>query len=267
VADAFAVYRRLVGAQVRSQLQYRTSFALDLFGAFLITFVDFLAVLVIFHNVPQLSNWDIHEVAFLYATSSLSFAFVDVVIGHLDEFPQLIRTGNFDLLLIRPRGTLFQVAAAELSLRKLGKALQAGIVLVYALTAMDIPWDVGRVVMLVAMIPVGAVIFGAVWVAGACIAFWTTEGGEFTNAFTYGGNFLTQYPIDVYSAWARRFLAYFVPMAFVSYFPALYVLDKEDPLGLPRFLEFSSPVVAVVAACVAGLIWQAAVRRYRSAGG
>src|SRR5262249_36230861 len=90
VASVF-LWRRLVGAQVRSQLQYRVSFALDLTGAFLISFVDFLAVLVIFHNVPALGTWNVHEVALLYALSTVSFAFTDLLVGHLDLFPQKIR--------------------------------------------------------------------------------------------------------------------------------------------------------------------------------
>jgi len=267
VVDTLVVYRRLIGAQVRSQLQYRASFALDLFGAFLISFLDFLAVLVIFHNVPRLAEWSVHEVAFLYAASSISFALCDLAMGHLDDFPKKIRDGNFDLLLVRPRGTLFQVIAADLALRRLGKFAQGVVVLGYALSGLHIHWDLGRVAMLVVMVPAGSVVFGSVWVTGACLAFWTTEGGEFTNAFTYGGNFLTQYPIDIYSTWARRFLAYLVPMAFVCYFPALYVLDKPDPLGLPSFLRFSSPLVAALAALVAGSVWRLAVRHYRSAGG
>lgn len=267
MADALLLYRRLIAAQLRSQLQYRLSFTLDLLGTTLITFVDFLAILVIFHNVPSLGAWTVHEVAFLYATSCIAFAFTDLVIGHLDEFPQLIRQGSFDVLLVRPRGTLFQVIASDLALRRLGKAVQGTIVLVYALGGLDVPWDAGRVAMVALMIPAGAVVYGSVWVAGACIAFWTTEGGEVTNAFTYGGNFLTQYPIEIYGRWARRLLAYVVPMAFVAYFPALYVLDKPDPLGLPRALQFMSPAVAVVAAALAGLLWRVAVRRYRSAGG
>jgi ABC-2 type transport system permease protein len=266
VAEPLVLYARLVGAQIRSQLQYRTSFALDLVGAFLVSFVDFLAVLVIFHNVPQLAGWSIREIAFLYATSSISFALVDLAIGHLDLFPRMIRDGQFDVLLTRPRGTLFQVVASDFALRRLGKALQGAAVLVWALAGLSIDWDAGRAAMVGLMIVSGAAIFAAVWVTGACIAFWTIEGGEFTNAFTYGGNFLTQYPIDIYSAWARRFLAYFVPMAFVCYFPALYVLDKPDPLGLPRALQFLSPAVAVAAAVVAGTIWRVAVRRYRSVG-
>jgi ABC-2 type transport system permease protein len=266
VADALALYARLVGAQVRSQLQYRTSFALDLVGNFVITFLDFAAVLILFANVPALDGWTVHEVAFLYASTCISFALVDVVIGHLDLFPRMIREGTFDLVLVRPRGSLFQVIAGDFALRRLGRAFQGVAVFAYALTGVEVDWNPGRVAMVGVMLVAGAGIFAAVWIAGATIAFWTVDGGEFTNAFTYGGNFLTQYPISIYGEWLRRFLAFVIPMAFVCYFPALYVLDKEDPLGFPRAFQFASPLVAVVAAVGAGVVWTLAVRRYRSVG-
>ncbi len=267
MVEPVLLWRRLVGAQIRSQFQYRVSFVLDLAGNFLISFIDFLAVLVIFHNVTQLGTWTVHEVAFLYAFSSISFALTDLLIGHLDQFPQKIRDGNFDILLVRPRSTLFQVIGSDFQLRRLGKAVQGAVVLVWVTGSLHVDWDPGRVAMLILMVPAAIVIFSSVWVVGGCLAFWTTDGGEFSNAFTYGGNFMTQYPIDILGLWLRRFLAYFVPLAFVCYFPALYVLDKPDPLGLPRFVEFFSPVVALATACVAGFTWRFAVRHYRSAGG
>jgi ABC-2 type transport system permease protein len=58
-----------------------------------------------------------------------------------------------------------------------------------------------------------------------------------------------------------------VPLAFVCYFPALFVLGKHDPLGLPRALQVVSPLVAVVTTVIAGCAWRFAVRHYRSAGG
>jgi ABC-2 type transport system permease protein len=267
VVDAVVLWRRLVTAQIRSQLQYRASFALDFLGSGLISFVDFLAVLVIFHNVPRLSTWDVHEVAFLYAMTSISFALTDMLIGHLDLFPELIRNGNFDIVLVRPRSTLFQVVSSDFAIRRFAKAVQGGAVFVWAVGSLHVDWSPARVGLLLLSIPTGMVIFGSVWVVGACIAFWTVDGGEFTNAFTYGGNFMAQYPIDIYSAWLRRFLAYIVPLAFVCYFPALFILDKRDPLGLPRAFELASPAVALIAACGAGIVWQFAVRHYRSAGG
>jgi ABC-2 type transport system permease protein len=267
VAEALALWGRLVGAQIRSQLQYRVSFVLTMVAQFLISFLDFLAIVVIFHNVPRLATWSVQEVAFLYAISCVAFGLTDLVIGHLDLLPQLIRTGNFDILLVRPRGTLFQIVASDFQVRRLGKAAQGGLVLVYALAALHVHWTAWRVVVFAVSIPSAVVIFSAVWVVFVSTVFWTVDGGEFANAFTYGGNFLTEYPIDVFNAWLRRFLAYLVPLAFVAYFPALYVLGKPDPLGLPRFLQFMSAPVAVASTVVAGAVWRAAVRRYRSAGG
>lgn len=267
MVDGFVVWRRLVGAQVRSQLQYRASFALDLTGTFWIAFIDFLVVLTIFRNVPRLNTWSLHEVAFLYALSSITFAITDLVIGHLDQFPQKIRDGNFDILLVRPRGTLLQVIAADIAIRRVARVLQGVIVLVYALGGLDVHWTVWRALVLAVSLPSAVVIFGSIWIVGACLAFWTTDGGEFTNAFTYGGTTMAQYPFDIYATWLRRLLGFVVPLAFVCYFPALYVLGKHDPLGLPRWLDFGSPVVAALAACVAGMVWRYAVRHYRSAGG
>jgi ABC-2 type transport system permease protein len=267
VVEPILVWRRLVGAQIRSQLQYRTSFALDAFGSFWISFIDFLVVLTIFHNVTRLNAWTVHQVALLYALSAITFAVTDMIIGQLDQFPQKIRDGTFDIVLVRPRGTLFQIVASDFAIRRLARVLQGAIVLVYALGGLTIHWTAWRVVVLLMSLPSAVVIFSSVWVVGACIAFWTTDGGEFTNAFTYGGTAMAQYPFDVYARWLRRILGYVVPLAFVCYFPVLFVLGKRDPLGLPKFLDFCSPLVALVAATVAGFSWRFAVRHYRSAGG
>lgn len=265
--DGLALYLRLIRARVRSQLQYRASLALELVGMFLVSFLDFVAILIIFSNVPQLGEWSVSEVALLYSISALAFAVADIAIGHLDLFPRVIRDGNFDLLLVRPRGTLFQLVTADFQLRRLGKALQGLVVLVFALGTLEIAWTPERLVVLVLMIPAATLIFASVWVTGVCIVFWTVDSGEVANAFTYGGQFLSQFPINIYDRWLRRFLAYVVPMAFVAYFPTLYILGKPDPLGLPAWLQLSSPLVAVVAAVVAGRVWGVAVRHYQSAGG
>ena len=113
----------------------------------------------------------------------------------------------------------------------------------------------------------GTLIYSGVWIALATIAFWIVDAIELVNAFTYGGNFLSGYPITIFGRWLRNLVVFVIPIAFVSYFPALYVLDRPDDLGLPEALRYLSPVVAVVTAIVAILVWENAVRHYRSAGG
>ena len=123
-----------------------------------------------------------------------------------------------------------------------------------------------RLALLVVTPLAGAVIFGAIFVATATVAFWWIESGELANGLTYGGHDFTQYPITVYGALFRRLFAYGLGFAFVAYYPALALLDRPDPLGAPALLGYGSPVVAVAAALAAGLLWRTGVRHYRSTG-
>jgi ABC-2 type transport system permease protein len=59
---------------------------------------------------------------------------------------------------------------------------------------------------------------------------------------------------------------YVVPLAFVSWLPALYVLGRPAPAGVPEWAVFVSPLVAAVSCGVAGLAWRAGIRSYRSTG-
>ncbi len=260
------IYLRLVGARIRSDLQYRTSFALYLVGQSLSSFVDFIAIAVIFGNVTELAGWSLAEVAFLYGVSGLSFYVADVFVSQVQEVSAKVKDGSFDLYLMRPLGSLFQVVAQDFPLRRAGKIAQAAVVLAVAISRLEVDWGAGRAAMVVVMIVSGAVIFGSVWVAFASITFWAVDTGEVTSAFTYGGNFLTHYPLEIYAGWLRRSLAYVVPLAFVNYFPALWVLDRPELLGAPPAVRFLSPAVAAVSAVVASAVWRLAVRHYRSTG-
>jgi viologen exporter family transport system permease protein len=266
IAEVARIYRRLVGARIRGQLQYRLSFALNLLGSALTALLDFVAILILFSQVDALGGWSVWEVALLYAISSVSFGITDLVIGHIDLLPRMIREGDFDQLLLRPLGSLFQVVAADFTLRRLGKVVQGLAVLLVAAAHVDVDWTAGRVGVLMLAVVAGAFIFAGVWIALATIAFWLIDSQEVANSFTYGGNYLAQYPINIFGPWLRRLVVVVIPIAFVAYFPSLYVLGKEDELGLPRGLQFVSPLVAVVTAIAAGLLWRTAVRRYRSVG-
>jgi viologen exporter family transport system permease protein len=269
VADALAtlgIYRRLVGSRIRAQLQYRLSFALTVTGNLLLSFVDFAAILVLFGQVDALGEWTVAEVALLYGISCVSFALTDLAVGQLDQLPRMIREGEFDQILVRPLGSLLQVISADVALRHLGRLGQGLAVLVVALTQVNVDWSPGRVAMLLLAIVTGSAIFAGVWIALSTISFWLIDSLEVANAFTYGGNMVAQYPINIFGRWLRRLVIFVIPLAFVAYFPSLYILDKEDELGLPRAFEFASPVVALAAGIAGALLWRTAVRRYRSVG-
>ena len=55
-------------------------------------------------------------------------------------------------------------------------------------------------------------------------------------------------------------------MAFVNYYPALWLLDKPDPLGGPAWLAFASPFVCLAVFGVGVRMWWYGVQKYTSTG-
>lgn len=268
MAEAMALastYRRLVGARVRSQWQYRTSFVLHVIGQFVAGFFDFVGIAVIFERVSALDGWTVEEVLYLYGTSQLAFGIADVFVSPVERASDHVRQGTFDQLLTRPLGPLFQLVTGEFELRRIGRLLQGLVVFVLAVVALPVPWTVGRAALTAVTVLGGVVIFASAWVLTSSVAFWAVATQEMANAVTYGGGFLTQYPVDIFGAAIRRLLLA-VPMAFVSYLPATIVLDRADVYDLPTWVAGASPVVATLFALVAGAVWRAGIRQYRSTG-
>lgn len=262
----FALYWRLIGAQVRSQMQYKVSFLLNLVGAFLATIIDFLAVAVLFTRIPHLAGWSLGEVALLYGMSAVSFALAELLSAALDAFDVYIAQGTFDRVLMRPLGALFQVLTEDFRLRRLGRLLQGALVLWLALAYLNLHWTPDKVAVLVGALVSGFVIYFSILVIGAVFCFWTVQGKEATNIFTYGSDFMTSYPLEIYGDWLRRFVTFIVPLAFVNYYPALYLLGRSDPIGLPAWVRLLSPVIALAFILLAWAAWTLGVRRYQSTG-
>jgi ABC-2 type transport system permease protein len=265
-SGTIGAYSQLLKAQLRSQTEYRASFVIDLITNGLVTAIDTVALLVFFEVNPAFGGFELREALLVAGLAGLGFSLADLAVGQVERLPLYIRTGLFDTILLRPLSALGQLMVTDLALRRLGRVLQALIVLGVALNMLDVAWTPARVALLIVAPIAGAATFGSLMVAGSVLTFWLVEGREVASAFTYGGLAFSNYPMTVYARWFRRLFAYGLGLGFVAYLPALALLDRPDPLGLPEWLRWCSPVTAAAWVLVALLAWRFGVRHYRSTG-
>ncbi|MGH3481791.1 MAG: ABC transporter permease [Nocardioidaceae bacterium] len=266
MVDAVRGFAIIAGAWVRSALSYRTSFVIGTLVQLVITFLDFAAIIIMFGHIEAFGGFSISQIALLYAMSGFALGAADMLVGNAEALGRRIRDGSFDQMLIRPVPALAQVAADRFALRRIGRIAQSGVVLTWAISAAPIDWSVARVVVLAGAMACGAVIFCAVFVMGGAFQVFAGDAAEVANAFTYGGNTLTQYPLTIYPSELVKGVTFIVPIAFVNWYPGLFVLGMDDPFGLPGWLQFASPVAAVAFVVVAAAFWRTAIRHYRSTG-
>ncbi|MGW0082408.1 ABC transporter permease [Streptomyces sp. NPDC003393] len=266
LADGLRAYRLIAGMWLRSTMAYRASFVMTTLGNFAATALDFVAILLMFSRVDALGGYTLPEIAFLYGLTSISFGLADLAIGSMDRLGRRVRDGTLDTLLVRPAPVLAQVAADRFALRRLGRVTQGALVLAYGLGSLDVHWTAPKVLLMPLMMLGGAGIFGAVFVAGAAFQFVAQDASEVQNAFTYGGTTLLQYPPTVFARELVRGVTFVLPLAFVNWLPASYVLGRPYPLALPWWTAFASPLVAAGCCALAGLAWRVGLRSYRSTG-
>ncbi|WP_330310122.1 MULTISPECIES: ABC transporter permease [unclassified Streptomyces] len=266
VRDGLRAYRMIAAMWIRSTMAYRASFALAVTGNLVVSGLDFVAILLMFSQVDRLGGYSLPEVAFLYGSSAAAFGLAQLAFGSLDRLGSRVRDGTLDTLLVRPVPVLAQVAADRFALRRLGRITQGLLILGYATAALDISWTPLKMLMLPLMLLSGGVIFSAVFVAGAAFQFVAQDASEVQNSFTYGGSTLLQYPPTVFAKDLVRGVTFVLPLAFVNWLPALYVLGRPYPLDLPTWVAFAPPLVAAGCCALAGIAWRAGLRSYRSTG-
>jgi ABC-2 type transport system permease protein len=264
----FALYWRLIGVQIRSQLQYRLAFLLDVLGTSLSTILTVATLAFVFQRFGNIAGWTLGEVAFLFGMVEAAFGVMDMLFSGFDpqNFGKQVRLGRMDQLLLRPVDITVQIFGSEFVVRRLGRVIQGLLILAVAIGMTDIPWTVGKLLFMPVIFLSLVCFFGGLFMIGATITFWTYDSIEAVNIFTYGGSEMMSYPMNIYQGWLRQFFTYVIPAIFLVYYPALYILDKPDPLHMPWFAPFLSPLVGLGVLLIAFLFWNFGLRHYQSTG-
>ncbi len=235
-------------------------------GNMLATVIDVLGIWILFDRFGQLNDWRLPEILMFYGMIHIAFAFAESAGRGFDIFPRLIKSGEFDRFLLRPRTTALQVAGHQLQMIRLGRLTQGLLVILWASSQLKLHWTLAHVWLALFAMFGGFCLFYGLFILQATLAFWSTETLEIMNTVTYGGTETAQYPLVIYPKWFRRFFTFVVPLAAVNYFPTLVLLNRADPLGSPVWFRWSSPVIGILFLFACLRIWSFGVQHYHSTG-
>lgn len=268
VAESLRPYRAVLASRIRAQRSYRASFRADLIGTAVVGLTELAEVVVLFSAANgTLGGLDLRQALLVFALSELAFSLADLAFGHVDALARLVREGTLDVLYLRPQPLLAQLVTMDISLRRLGRAGLAVVVLGWALVANDIAWGADAVVLLAMSLACGVAIFCANFVTAGGLQFFLLNAHEVTNAFVYGGRHASTQPATVWLRSITVIFGFVFPMAFCAYLPAMLLLGEPGAPWLPAWLGWFTPVAALWSWTTALLAWRFGVRHYQGGGG
>jgi len=245
-------------------MEYRASFLIRAIAQFVVTGVEFLGLVALFERFGHIEGWTLPQVGLFYGIVSVAFAIAEAIPRGFDVFPNLIKSGDFDRILIRPRSPALQILGQEFQLMRVGRLLQGTLVLIWAAANLDVSWTASAVSLVICAIVGGACLFSGLFVFGATVCFWTVESIEIINCVTYGGVETAQFPLSIYRPWFRTFFTFVVPLATINYFPIQAILNSGSTWG--TVTAWFSPLAGVAFLVVCLQFWRFGVRHYTSTG-
>lgn len=261
IGKSVRLYLHYVSINIRSMMQYKMSFLLSAVGQFLVSFNVFLGIFFMFQRFSKVEGFTYSEVLLCFSIILMEFSLAEMFARGFDSFSGIVKTGEFDRILVRPQNEIIQVLGSKFELTRFGRMLQAVVMFVYGIVKSEVVWDYKKVFTIIFMLVGGTAVFTSLFLIYAAMCFFTLDGLEFMNVFTDGAREFGKYPIGIYGEKMLLFTTFIVPYALIQYYPLLYILGHRTDWYL-IFL----PLVACLFLVPALGLWKFGVRHYKSSG-
>ncbi|MGN0299619.1 MAG: ABC transporter permease [Lachnospiraceae bacterium] len=255
------LYAHYVSVVVRSAMQYKTSFLLGTLGQFLVSFNVFLGIFFLFSRFSEVKGYCYSEVLLCYGILLMEFSLAECIARGFDSFHQLVKKGEFDRIMVRPRSPILQVLGSRFELTRVGRMIQALVMFVYGVAKSEVFWTCDKILMVLFMLIGGVILFSGIFMIYAALCFWTLDGLEFMNIFTDGAREYGKYPIDVYGNEILKLCTFVVPYALVQYYPLQYILGRTSD---KIYMLYPFGTIFFFLVCYG--LWRLGMKRYQSAG-
>jgi ABC-2 type transport system permease protein len=257
---AWTVARALVHTSLATAMQYRSDFLIDAATGAIRAVAAVAPVVLVFQHQQTLLDWTQAQVTLVIGL----FFFMQAVIGgvvepNLGEIVDGIRTGNLDLMLLKPADSQLLASVRRVAPGHLWDLLAALLVIGWALRGLDPVPTVGQLAVGALMVAAGLVSMYGLWLLAICTSFWLVRVDNL-RFLLWAATDAGRFPLRVFADWVRFGLMVVVPVGLLTTFP-VEALRGELTMGMGAF------AVCVALAFLVGsrLAWQAALASYTSA--
>ncbi len=249
-----------------TQMEYRGQYAVRMIAKIIGWSTGFISILILLNKFGRIGSWTKYEVLLLYALDVLSYSLAATfLMGPFGKLPRLIRSGEFDGVLTKPVNPFFYIICTKVSAGYTSNYAIAIIILWICFAKLGIAMTVGKLCWLVLVILGATLIQAAGFILTAVPAFWILKSDGLQRMFYKNLTGFLQYPLTIYDKGVQVLLTFFLPYAFINFYPCQYFLGREEHLFFPWF-QFLTPLVGIVLFGLSYLVWKKGLNAYQSTG-
>jgi ABC-2 type transport system permease protein len=240
---------------------------MTLLGALTRDSVAVVGIYFITQKFFTIGGWEMDELLFLYSLLYISYGLSMLFFAGVRTVESDISSGVFDRYLVTPLSVFFQAIVAKVDLLTTSSYCFLGILLFsYSYDSLGIFWDAQKVAVLILSLIGGMLIQASLLLLGSILSFWTVKSGNVKFILFFNTRAFSIYPINIYPKAVMYFLTFILPFAFVNFYPAKFILEKDNITAFDNFYAFSSLGVGIIVFLIIYTFWSIGIRNYKSSG-
>lgn len=266
MGQTLAVLFHLVRLDVKTRLEYRAAFFVDILAMFVTYGTVYVGIWVILHKFGTLGGWTWNEMALLLSFQLLGYSMgASMSFVQFRNLEEMVRLGQFDALLVKPFSPWAYLTFGGLNIGYAGHVALAVGLMVWALLNSEVVWTALSIIYFpLALISGSMVVASTMTMIGASAMVLVQSRYLFWVFFGFWE--LTRYPMHIYPSALQWLLITVIPLAYMNYVPVAVFLGKDVPILGP-----AAPAVSLLAGPASVLIaigfWRFCIRRYQGGGG
>ena len=258
----FNLYWKYIKMNLLSGLQYK-GWPIMILQVFVVVLSDPISLILMFSRFGNIGTWTIEKILLIYSMALTSFGLAETFFRGFDYFPwRMIRSGDFDRVLLRPRNLVVQIAGSYFHIHRIARVFSGICAILWCLDTMRISLSMLDIITLLLALFSGFLIYTGVFIITSGIAFFTIKALDWIYIFTNASYQITRCPIEYMPKTLRYLFTFFVPMLLISYYPASAICDW----GEPYYMAFASLPASIVFLSVSLTVWRYGVHHYQSTG-
>lgn len=265
--DIISLFFAYAKTGIKTRFQYKLDSVISTFAVFFREAAGIIAMYLALLKFDTINSWNIDELIFLFSLIFITYGIFIVFFMALRDFSDWIKHGDFDRVMLRPRGLLTQLVLCGADwIAALGHGTLGILLFIFSANKVGIQWNLGMVVYYIVIVISGVLIQGAIFLIFSAISIYVVETGSLKEIFYWNMRKFAIYPLSIYNKFIQSILIFVVPFAFVNYFPAQFFLRKADIAAYPQWFMYLSPIVGIGLYILAYVFWKFSLRYYKSTG-
>jgi ABC-2 type transport system permease protein len=243
-----------------NEMEYRVNFWSNLATSVFWLVWAALSVRVYFFHAETIAGWTYHELLIVLGLFFTLNGFRQMVLEpNLSRLSEYVRMGTLDYILTKPVNSQFLISLRNVGVLNWSDPLLGVGLVIYALSQLGYTPGLAQVAAFAILLVVGMVLLYSLSLILQTLTIWLVNMQDISmiveSALEIG-----RFPVQFYRGWLSIVLTTFVPIAFMTTFPAQALMGRLDA----NILWIAVLFAGVLFAAASGF-WRFALRFYTGA--